>query len=972
MAELVGLATSITQIAGAGAKLSTDLYSSLDPAVAGGNHEVEAVAAHVEVTAKALHGIASIFRDDHAPSFVSERATQDASNLIQQCESVFSDVYEVVDKRRKASKDGTAGLGALGKMAWPLMDQRIELLRRRLENLKNSLILLVHVLQLARSQAKGNLEKSDLHEVREKIRELHQRQQESLKSLQALETKLSKLNFDDDDSVQGSSPSTRVPTIDFLTSPSLPSYSIQAKMDANFKSTPSAERDPPTDDSDSSDSDEIMSDDEEHMALDEISKCARHVQKLLNQINVLQRSPSDRQDSRRRIRKLYRRFCRRFESDLATSGTKSTPDSLPLPAFAPPPRVLRPAPTITIAPQKQGSMETETSPDPSEISRPEDPSGHSRKSSITVSNQNSPLARDKMESPLMANVDPSQQSQSPLGPNSGSPKDAPLQYTKTGRISKAKKGLKVHSCECGRSYTRAEHLRRHQKNHEQTAFTCTFAHCGKTFFRLDLLQRHQERHQDRLANNLPDFSPRPNAVRDQNITRSPQSTSAPFGGHKPTLGVPLQVPSYGQGEPLIARPVAGNPYGLGEDHQHVIPPLTGPTSTPNQRPLLPSIDKFAAGASQDSHREANSHDRGVLVTHLRCPSCNRMGTLVSYKGPKETTLLCNTCNYKHISVEEERRTEHHRPTPTSTTRSGESSLEEYNSGELTVVCGNENRKAMYPANEQPAPVQGSAVPVQQHSPTKSASGKDVEMDMGEYDTMTAEEKANSCVQCKSRHIKCDGGVQCSRCRAEGVDCMYMKPFLSWQTEKKEEPRDPMRRSTSDGLPHSASPDRNNTTIPTWHKPHPQHHAPSTEAIPRSAPSHISTQPESSSDRAEDHPHHPHHSNPSISNGNTRDAAPAEPYTDKRKAQHASPSDQLENGDPQRANVSPEATNRSPRQTVPRPEDAQNPKRRRISRANDTTPPARAGEDGEARAGDVEGGKKDIVDFLLGEWGAGKN
>ncbi|KAF2006067.1 hypothetical protein P154DRAFT_423278 [Amniculicola lignicola CBS 123094] len=72
---------------------------------------------------------------------------------------------------------------------------------------------------------------------------------------------------------------------------------------------------------------------------------------------------------------------------------------------------------------------------------------------------------------------------------------AAVHYTRTGRISKAKKGLKVHNCQCGRSYTRAEHLRRHQKNHAQDdALVCEFQDCGKTFYRLDLLQRHQERH----------------------------------------------------------------------------------------------------------------------------------------------------------------------------------------------------------------------------------------------------------------------------------------------------------------------------------------------------------------------------------------------------------------------------------------------------------------------------------------------
>ncbi|KAJ8114276.1 hypothetical protein OPT61_g3797 [Boeremia exigua] len=70
-----------------------------------------------------------------------------------------------------------------------------------------------------------------------------------------------------------------------------------------------------------------------------------------------------------------------------------------------------------------------------------------------------------------------------------------VNYTKTGRVSKAKTGLRVHECECGRSYTRAAHLRRHQKNHAQEGMMfCKHHNCGKSFYRADLLQRHEERH----------------------------------------------------------------------------------------------------------------------------------------------------------------------------------------------------------------------------------------------------------------------------------------------------------------------------------------------------------------------------------------------------------------------------------------------------------------------------------------------
>ncbi|KAJ8124761.1 hypothetical protein O1611_g8879 [Lasiodiplodia mahajangana] len=47
----------------------------------------------------------------------------------------------------------------------------------------------------------------------------------------------------------------------------------------------------------------------------------------------------------------------------------------------------------------------------------------------------------------------------------------------------------------GRTFTRAEHLRRHQLSHKPAAFQCTYPGCDKTFHRQDLLLRHTQRHE---------------------------------------------------------------------------------------------------------------------------------------------------------------------------------------------------------------------------------------------------------------------------------------------------------------------------------------------------------------------------------------------------------------------------------------------------------------------------------------------
>ncbi|KAJ5779605.1 Zinc finger C2H2 [Penicillium paradoxum] len=93
----------------------------------------------------------------------------------------------------------------------------------------------------------------------------------------------------------------------------------------------------------------------------------------------------------------------------------------------------------------------------------------------------------------------------------------PITYTPTThRISKAKKGKRVHACQhpgCGKVgatqcipewtkltrlqvFTRAEHRRRHELNHNpEASYRCRIPGCKKAFHRADLLARHTERHE---------------------------------------------------------------------------------------------------------------------------------------------------------------------------------------------------------------------------------------------------------------------------------------------------------------------------------------------------------------------------------------------------------------------------------------------------------------------------------------------
>jgi hypothetical protein len=154
MAEVVGLVASIIQIAGAGAKLSSALYHFTTSAVRA-DQDITDIASDVELTSNALESVGQVFETEDAKSIVSKKAIQDANSIIKRCEAVFTDISELVEKRRKTSKDGKKNVSVMGKLSWPMKEQRVELHRRRLESLKNSLVLLLHVLQLAQGQAHG-------------------------------------------------------------------------------------------------------------------------------------------------------------------------------------------------------------------------------------------------------------------------------------------------------------------------------------------------------------------------------------------------------------------------------------------------------------------------------------------------------------------------------------------------------------------------------------------------------------------------------------------------------------------------------------------------------------------------------------------------------------------------------------------------------------------------------------------------
>jgi hypothetical protein len=127
----------------------------------------------------------------------------------------------------------------------------------------------------------------------------------------------------------GSNPVSRVPTISFATLQSVP-IATQAEKNMQQEKQFDAQTSNLTDESETLESDDSITEDgDTSLTTDELTKCAKHVQKLLGKIVSLQQelevAPSASRYPRKRMRNTYRRFCRKFDSVLFAQTPALTP-----------------------------------------------------------------------------------------------------------------------------------------------------------------------------------------------------------------------------------------------------------------------------------------------------------------------------------------------------------------------------------------------------------------------------------------------------------------------------------------------------------------------------------------------------------------------------------------------------------------------------------------------------------------------
>lgn len=153
MAEL-GAVASILQVADVGLRLSTTLFTFAET-VASADKTVSAVSKDVSLTSSVLRELGKILDKGHCDEAYSDDAIDSAVAIVRECSDVFAEIDRMLieklpklgsQRKGKASKITMA----LERFRWPYVQSKINLLQSNLERLKSSLLVILHVISLAR------------------------------------------------------------------------------------------------------------------------------------------------------------------------------------------------------------------------------------------------------------------------------------------------------------------------------------------------------------------------------------------------------------------------------------------------------------------------------------------------------------------------------------------------------------------------------------------------------------------------------------------------------------------------------------------------------------------------------------------------------------------------------------------------------------------------------------------------------
>ncbi|PPJ60459.1 hypothetical protein CBER1_07355 [Cercospora berteroae] len=145
MAEIIGTAASVIQVAEAGFSLATTLYN-YSKSVKSAEKDIKKIARDVNLTAKVLQRTHEQLKADVSGKSCTNEAIHDLEEVLEGCREAFQEVDDALTKSTRVGADGNFTISMTEKLKWPLRSSKLEVLRANLEKLKSTLLLMLSVL----------------------------------------------------------------------------------------------------------------------------------------------------------------------------------------------------------------------------------------------------------------------------------------------------------------------------------------------------------------------------------------------------------------------------------------------------------------------------------------------------------------------------------------------------------------------------------------------------------------------------------------------------------------------------------------------------------------------------------------------------------------------------------------------------------------------------------------------------------
>lgn len=145
-----GIIASVIAVAGAGFRLSL-ILNAVGCEIATAGMEIHSISKGVTLFSLMLKQVGQALQA--ADSVHSSEALETAQEIANECQMVFDEIQEMLDKVTTKKPDGTRSTSIQQRFRWCFKKSRVQYLLGQLESLKMSLLVMLQILQLGKLMA---------------------------------------------------------------------------------------------------------------------------------------------------------------------------------------------------------------------------------------------------------------------------------------------------------------------------------------------------------------------------------------------------------------------------------------------------------------------------------------------------------------------------------------------------------------------------------------------------------------------------------------------------------------------------------------------------------------------------------------------------------------------------------------------------------------------------------------------------